>query len=298
MNLKISKIIIYLTKRKIIILISLIPFLFILLYIIGDFGFILIDTNITLQDTINILTCFGTIFLGVVALEQNNKLDMVNRDLVSKSFAADHFSVIKAENLIFRNENNISILKNDKFPILLWDKGVNFHNATYANSINFRIRFIANEFISNIKYINAVIYSNYYDISDQHDMMYSVIKSDANNLDGNGYQSDFVFQGIVMDSCIVNDDEFKEFEVRLAMDPIEGNQITIFNADNKKNQCDILKDLFIKSKKNRFELRVEITNSFDVVTCGTFYFDFEILKETTNVLKKGFITTCFNMSSH
>lgn len=76
----------YLWARRLLIIFILVPTVIFLLYCIGDHGFILIDTSLTVGDALSfygtLLSFIGTVALGILALYQNIQANKINHRLL------------------------------------------------------------------------------------------------------------------------------------------------------------------------------------------------------------------------
>lgn len=76
--------------KSIVILIIIFPILIWGTYFIGDCGYVLINTSLEVGDALTfygfILAFIGTVLLGALALWQNNKLSLINNDLIKQQY--------------------------------------------------------------------------------------------------------------------------------------------------------------------------------------------------------------------
>lgn len=81
---------IYKYIKSVVIVIIILPILIWGTYFVGDCGFVLINTSLEVGDALtfygSILAFIGTILLGALALWQNNKLNLINNDLMKQQY--------------------------------------------------------------------------------------------------------------------------------------------------------------------------------------------------------------------
>lgn len=94
----------------------------------GDLGYVLINTSLGVGDALtfygSILTFIGTVLLGAIALLQNNKLSVINNDLMKQQYkpviTVSHLVDVEDEKEKFKTyyrivERNVRVIVNNGF---------------------------------------------------------------------------------------------------------------------------------------------------------------------------------------